>query len=337
MNLGGRLRRLLPVLLGGVLAASQVGAHALAPSLLELTEGASGRVEVLFKTPVLAPAGSAELRPLLPTTCQPLEAPVTTREDTAHLTRWAVDCGEGGLAGGTLGIDGLEDGSGRDALVRVVLADGQVLQDLLNHRRTRFEIPERATRGGIAWRYLELGFEHILSGADHLLFVLGLLLLVQGWRALLVTITAFTLGHSITLALAVMGWAVLPSGPVEIAIAASLVVLAVEICRPPGDEPSLLRRRPWLVTGLFGLLHGLGFAGALAEVGLPQEEIPLALLSFNVGIEVGQLAFVAAALLAAFALRRAVRTPPPWWVRVPAYGIGTMGCFWIFERGMGLF
>jgi len=185
--------------------------------------------------------------------------------------------------------------------------------------------------------YTELGVEHILTGFDHLLFVLALVLLVGRGKMLLWTVTAFTLGHSVTLALAVLEWILLPQAPIEIAIAFSIYVLAIEIVRKQQGKATLVNRAPWVVAGLFGLLHGLGFAGALAEVGLPSHEIPLALFSFNVGIEVGQLLFVALVLVA-WALLRA--TPIRWPARiidVPAYAIGGLAVFWVFERTWALF
>ena len=169
-----------------------------------------------------------------------------------------------------------------------------------------------------------------------MLFVLALVLLVRQRRALLWTITAFTLGHSITLALAILEWVVLPQAPIEAAIAFSIYVLAVEIVRRDDGRPSALERRPWWVAGLFGLLHGLGFAGALAEVGLPENEIPLALVSFNVGIEIGQLLFVAAVLVGCRVLRALPVKWPQGVATVPAYAIGILAAFWFFERSWAM-
>jgi hydrogenase/urease accessory protein HupE len=186
--------------------------------------------------------------------------------------------------------------------------------------------------------YTWLGIEHILLGIDHLLFVAALVMLVRGRRQLLLTITAFTVAHSITLALATLGVLNVPGPPVEAVIALSIAFVAVEIVRRHNGHPSLASEKPWLVAFSFGLLHGLGFAGALAEVGLPQNSIPLALLFFNVGVEIGQLLFVAALLLAAAAFRRVrahVSTnpvDPRFTVVLPAYAIGGLASFWLFER-----
>jgi hypothetical protein len=183
--------------------------------------------------------------------------------------------------------------------------------------------------------YLRLGVEHILFGIDHLLFVLGLILLVGGLGPLMKTITAFTLAHSITLGLATLGVVRIPQAPVEAVIALSIVFLAAELVRQGRGETGLTARRPWLVAFAFGLLHGLGFAGALSDVGLPPGDVPSALLLFNVGVEAGQLAFVVAAL----ALVRAVQSlPAPAWRRlegVSAYAIGSLAAFWVMQRISG--
>jgi len=188
--------------------------------------------------------------------------------------------------------------------------------------------------GRAAWRYTVLGIEHILTGIDHLLFVLALLLVVVGRWKLVKTITAFTLAHSITLALATLGVVTVPSGPVEAAIALSIVFLASEIIWWHRGWTSLTFARPWLVAFAFGLLHGLGFAGALSEIGLPSAEIPIALLFFNIGVEIGQLAFVAAVLLGAGALSRlAPVANTAAFARVAiAYAIGTVATYWFVER-----
>jgi hydrogenase/urease accessory protein HupE len=181
--------------------------------------------------------------------------------------------------------------------------------------------------------YTVLGVEHILLGVDHLLFVAALMMLVRGLRPLLLTITAFTIAHSVTLALATLGLIRVPGPPVEAVIALSIVFVAVEILRRDKGRPSLASERPWMVAFSFGLLHGLGFAGALAEVGLPEASIPLALVFFNVGVEIGQLVFVGVLLVGAALLRRlAGPIPPRWATLVPAYAIGGLASFWLIER-----
>jgi hydrogenase/urease accessory protein HupE len=182
------------------------------------------------------------------------------------------------------------------------------------------------------WTYAALGVEHILLGFDHLLFVLALLLLVRGTKLLVLTITAFTVAHSITLGAAVLGFVSIPIGPVEAIIALSIVFVAQEIIKRDMGRPSLTARAPWLVSFSFGLLHGLGFAGALSDIGLPQQSIPLALLFFNVGVEIGQLAFVFACILTMILFRRYVQKEHILIRRAPAYGIGALAAFWTLER-----
>ena len=187
----------------------------------------------------------------------------------------------------------------------------------------------------VAGTYLHLGVEHILLGLDHLLFVLALLLLVEGGRRLLGTVTAFTAAHSLTLAAATLGLGHMPQQSVEAIIALSIVFIAAEIVHSRQGRSGLTARRPWVVAFIFGLLHGLGFAGALREVGLPEQSIPLALFFFNVGIEVGQLLFISAALAIGALLRRLVVACPVWVRQLPAYGIGTIAAYWTLERVAG--
>lgn len=188
-----------------------------------------------------------------------------------------------------------------------------------------------------ATRYTVLGFEHILDGIDHLLFILGLLLLVRGPWMLVKTITAFTVAHSITLALAVLGVVNIPSAPVEAAIALSIVFLAVEIVNARRQRFGLAYRKPWLVAFGFGLLHGLGFAGALSQIGLPPQEVPVALVFFNVGVEIGQLVFVAGILVAHWIWLRLPVRLPQWAELVPVYVLGTIATYWFFERTSAIF
>jgi hydrogenase/urease accessory protein HupE len=309
--------------MGGIAAA-----HPLAPSLLDLRERERGLFDITWKTSLLQPTG-ANVRPEIPAHCKSITAPKPEREASGISFRWTVDCGASGIVGQPLRVLGLGQ-SRTGALVRVVLMDGRRLQSVLTGDDAGFVVPARPNSFRMAVDYAQLGVEHILTGPDHLLFVWGLLLLVRNRRALIVTITAFTLGHSVTLALAVLGYVAFPTGLVEFAIALSIVVLAVELASPANG--GTLRRRPSLLAGSFGLLHGLGFAGALAEVGLPPEEVPLSLLSFNVGIEAGQLVFVASVLLAGRLLRTAVAGAPRWVHAAPAYAIGSLAVFWCFER-----
>jgi hypothetical protein len=328
--------RLVAVLAGVslLLGAELTRAHPLAPALLELREHGSGRVEVKFKTPAKRLPGT-KLLPLLPESCSTTALPTVEREGTGVVERYAVAC-KASLAGARVGIRGLE-ASRTDALLRVELADGRHIQSVLRSSQPSVVIPRQPSRLGVLRDYVRLGVEHIASGLDHLLFVFGLLVLVAARTGpLLKTVTAFTVGHSVTLSLAVLGFVAFPSGLVELAIAASIFVLGAELAQGPGGAPGGLRRFPWAMAGAFGLLHGFGFAGALAEIGLPSGEIPLALFAFNVGIELGQLAFVGLVLVA-WRLAVRVQIPLPHWSSaLPAYGIGCLAAYWCIERAAGL-
>jgi hydrogenase/urease accessory protein HupE len=250
--------------------------------------------------------------------------------------RWSVQCAPEGLVGQRVGVDGL--GTAKiDALLRIRLADGRLIQRVILAREPSLIVPERESRYAVFGAYLRLGFEHILFGPDHLLFVFGLLLLVATTRSLIGTITAFTVGHSVTLSLAALGFVNFPSRPIEVLIALTVFLLAVELARDDNVAPTLMRRLPWAMALLFGLLHGLGFAGALSEVGLPSHDIPVALFSFNVGIELGQLVFVLVVGTLRHALRQALARLPRWVERVPVYAMGTLAVFWSLERAAALF
>lgn len=327
----------LPALLIGValvLGAAPARAHPLAPALLELREHGGGRVDVKFKTPAVALRGT-NLAPLLPESCSTPTPSTFEREGAGVVERYAVSC-SASLAGARVGIRGLE-ASPTDALLRVELSDGRHIQAVLRSSEPSLVIPERPSRLAVLRDYVRLGVEHIASGFDHLLFVFGLLVLVGArTRPLLMTVTAFTLGHSVTLSLAVLGFVAFPSGLVELAIAGSIFVLGAELAHGPDAPPGRLRRFPWLMAGAFGLLHGFGFAGALAEVGLPSGEIPLALFAFNVGIELGQLAFIGLVLAAWRLVVRAEVPLPSWSSALPAYGVGCLAAYWCIERAAGL-
>lgn len=316
------------------LGARSAGAHALSPALLLLHEHGGGMVDVTWKIPILRLVG-ADLQAVLPADCPPT-APRTVTEDAESLTsRWTIDCGTAGLIGKRVAVEGLGIAK-TDALLRLELADGRALDTVLRPREPALVVPSTEARFRLATRYVALGIEHILTGYDHLLFVFGLLLLAAGTRALVATITAFTLGHSVTLTLAVLDVARVPPAPVEVLIAFSIFVLAVELARPDGIA-TLMRRRPWLMAAVFGLLHGLGFAGTLRAAGLPPQAIPTALLGFNVGIEIGQLAFVLTIVAATLALRPALRRLPTWSRALPVYAMGSLAACWMIQRALPLF
>ena len=322
--------KLVIAVLAAALSGAPAWAHPLSPALLDLRESADGLVQVTWKMSALRLPGT-DLRPELPAHCRSVSEGTANEAGDSITTEWTVDCRPQGLVGQRLGVAGLAGGR-TDALIRVALADGRVVQAVARASEP-FVIVQAPTRPAtVVIGYLQLGFEHILSGPDHLLFVLGLLLLAGGGGRVLGTVTAFTIGHSITLTLAALGVSKIPSAPVEVAIALTIYVLAVELARGPVRGPTLLGRFPWAMAFFFGLLHGFGFASALREAGLPAGDVPRALFSFNVGIELGQLAFVGA-LLAAGTL--AARWLPPIAARStrPAiYAMGVLSAFWCFER-----
>jgi hydrogenase/urease accessory protein HupE len=280
---------------------------------------------------------AAPLHPVLPVRCVEHSAPRVGESSGPRLTwRWRVDCGAHGLVGERVGIDGLRERR-TDALLRIRLADGRLIQAVLRGDQSALTVPVRMGRLDITRDYLGLGFEHIVTGLDHLLFVLGLVLLVRGRRRLLWTITAFTVGHSVTLSLAVLGIVRIPTAPVEVLIAITIFVVAGELTREHPAREGWMRRAPWAMAFAFGLLHGLGFAGALAQVGLPAAEIPLALFAFNVGIELGQLLFVGVVLAARATLGALPVRWPPASARIPAYAIGSLAAFWVIDRVRGIF
>jgi hypothetical protein len=311
-----------------VLAPALAGAHPLAPALLELRQVAQG-YEVLWRTPVVQVRG-AQVAPRLPAECRALDAPRREiRGNEAVEERWTAGCAD--LAGRTIGIAGL-DSAATNVVLRIEQADGRVIGGIIDASAPRFEVPAAVAPLPQFRAYFSLGVGHLLGGLDHVLFVLGLLLLVRGARALVVAITAFTLGHSLTLAAATLGWVRVNPALTELGIALSLVAVALAVLRP---APSLLRRHPAAATLGFGLLHGLGFAGALSQLGLPAGEIPLSLLAFNLGIEAGQLALVACALsLAAMWKRLQPRSAPQ--AAIPAYIIGSLAACWCIERSLVL-
>jgi hydrogenase/urease accessory protein HupE len=309
--------------------AGQAHADVFRPAYLEVRARGADRYEVLWKLPV-----QGDLRPGVQVRFPDGTVELTPRQGvftgTAYTERWQISR-PGGLAGQTLAIDGIASGV-TDVIVRVQRVDGTSQVERLLPQRPRFTVQATSSAVEVASAYLVLGVQHILGGIDHLLFVLALLLIVRGGRRIFVTITAFTLAHSITLVSATLGWVHVPGPPVEAMIALSIVFVAAEVVHGLRGKPGLTARAPWVVAFSFGLLHGFGFAGALAEVGLPQTAIPVALLMFNVGVEIGQLIFVAGMLGVGAALRRLPVRPPPWVRALPAYAIGTIATFWVIER-----
>jgi hydrogenase/urease accessory protein HupE len=324
----GAWRRLLAVAL--VLAATgAVSAHEVRPGFLELRERDDSTYALLWKRPT---GGEVEIRiaPLVPEGCRLVTPDQQQLTPGAVVVRGSLGCG-GGLAGKTIRIAGLET-TVTDVLVRVQHADGRIESHLLRPANPSFTLGAATSGAERALSYLQLGVQHILLGADHLLFVLGLLLIVRERWMLLKTITAFTVAHSITLAIATLGYASAPLPPLNAAIALSILFLGPEIVRVWRGQTSFTIRHPWTVAFAFGLLHGFGFASGLTAMGLPQAELPLALLLFNIGVELGQLAFVALVLLLTRAFRKLEIDWARWAQALPGYAVGSLGAYWTIQR-----
>jgi hydrogenase/urease accessory protein HupE len=328
---GGACRRLLAGLLrAGLAAIAAAQALEARPAYLEIEEIAPGHYTVLWRTPVLAgmrlpvvlrfPEGIRDLR-------EPL---VQQLSDSVLERRW-MDAGPEGLVGKRIAFPGLEL-TITEAVVRAELLDGRSWMAIARPSQPWVELAPTPSIAAIARGFVRQGIEHILLGPDHLLFVFGLLLIVQRRWMLVKTVTAFTVAHSITLAAATLGYLRPPGPPIEAAIALSILFLGVEIVRARRGATSFTIRHPWVAAFAFGLLHGFGFAGALSAAGLPPADVPLALGGFNVGVELGQLAFVGLVLALVVPLRQlGVRWPRPAEL-LPAYAVGSLGAFWLIQR-----
>ena len=327
IRLGPRLCCLLAFLLAAVAFLS---AHEARPAYLEIKENAPGQFNVLWRTPVLA-GMRLPIALRLPADLKNVREPsIEELADSVVERRW-IDAGSDGLSGKRIEFPGLQM-TITDVLVRVEILDGRKWTTIVHPSRPWVEIAATQSWFGVAATYILQGIRHILFGADHLLFVLGLLLIVQDRWMLLKTVTAFTVAHSITLAIATLGYAEIPVIPLNAAIALSILFLGPEIVRSWRGETSFTIRHPWVVAFAFGLLHGFGFASALTSAGLPRHELPLALVSFNVGVELGQLGFIGLVL----ALERSFRILqvrwPRWVEALPGYTVGSLGAFWTIQR-----
>jgi hypothetical protein len=335
-----------------LLVPDQVQAHRFAPSLYKIVETTQHNYNLVWKTPTEA-ISNIPLRPIWPASCEVMSESPAVREGTGTISSWTLNCdqlGESGLVGQRLGVAGLAENQA-SAMVMLTLRDGRYYQSVVNAENPYFLVPLAPSQAKVMTEYPLLGIEHIWGGLDHLMFVFGLLLLVGVGSRLLWTITAFTVGHSITLALVTLGFLSYPVSLIEFAIALSIFVLALELTRKePKDRSknisSLFKRHPWWLAGGFGLLHGMGFAGALAEIGLPQNNVPLALLFFNIGIEIGQVAFVVLAIGAWWLINRALTLIPvvlrqvtinqERLLPIPVYVLGGLSAMWSIERGLTL-
>ena len=333
LSLGRRVIALMAFLVGVFASVASSHGHALQPGYLELRLIGDDVYAVVWKKPAIKSQPMA-ISAQLPENCDPRTSVQPIWDGAAYVARWTTQC-SGGVEGGTILIDGL-DRTSTDVLVRFDFTDGVTETRRLTPGDPSFTVPSQPTRLEVVRTYLLLGIEHILSGFDHLLFVLALLILVNGVRRLIFTVTAFTLAHSLTLAGATLGFVNMPGPPIEATIALSIMFVAAEIIHSRQGHPGLTKKYPWVVAFTFGLLHGFGFAGALAQIGLPQTSIPMALLFFNVGVEVGQLLFIASVIGAMALARRITRRidlPQPVWAwAVPPYAIGGLAAFWVIQR-----
>jgi hydrogenase/urease accessory protein HupE len=336
------LRLLLAFL--AVLLAQPANSDELRPGYLEMRQTGPGAYNLLFKIPARGEDLRLAIYVKLPEGTQDTTPPRASFSEGVYVERRSIRW-DGGLIGLPVTIEGLSATS-TDVLVRVESLGGAIQTERLSPTKTSFIIQAVPGAGEVAATYLRLGVEHILFGFDHLLFVLALVILVRGWGRVAITVTAFTIAHSITLTAATLGFVNVPGPPLEATIALSILLVAVEILNTRRGKLSLTARLPWLVAFSFGLLHGFGFAGALAEVGLPQHAIPVALLFFNVGVEIGQLIFVAAVLsLISLVHHVASKLLEPGRIQpsldrldmTVAYAIGVMAAYWLIERTTAFF
>lgn len=308
---------------------SSARADELRPAYIEMTEQAPGQWSLLWKASANSRLGQTG-EVMIPENCQAEGEPRREYSASNILTRLTLRC-DGSVQGKTIGIKGLEL-SNTDALVRIAPIDSAMQTVRLTPDQPNATLAKPSVISNVAATYTILGIEHILMGFDHLFFVLALVLLLKGGWLVAKTVTAFTVAHSLTLVGSTLDLLSLPPQPVESVIALSIIFLAVEVVKSRPDDIRLSERFPWIVAFLFGLLHGFGFAGALAEIGLPEGDVPLALLTFNVGVEIGQLVIVAVALAVLHGLRQfrsqwlhPVRT-------AMSYGIGIIATYWFIER-----
>jgi len=304
-------------------------AHELRPGFLEIREAGPASYDIRFKVPARGDMRLG-LYVRLPAECTTTGPTRTERAGYAFLESMSMTC-PGGLAGKQVSVDGLA-GTFTDVVARVALSGGSIQAARLTPDQPYFTVAAAPTWRDTARTYFLLGVEHILLGIDHLLFVLALLLLVRNVWTLVKVITAFTVAHSITLALAALELTRIPQAPVEAVIALSIAFVAAEIVRQDRHEKDLASQAPWIIAFAFGLLHGLGFGGALREIGLPQSDVPLALLSFNLGVEAGQLLFVFAVIALKTIADRLVDLKVPWVRTAASYGIGSLAAVWFVQR-----
>jgi hypothetical protein len=321
----------LCIVMSTLLGTSRAWAHPLAPSVLSFEPHSDAMITMTWRTPSKRPTGQS-LRPRIPKTCMALGPPATSKSEdgSAIIETTELRCEQPNMLGAVVRVDGFED-STMNVVVRIVRTDGSIDHAILDTATRQLTIlaPEEQSHSFV--EYLRLGVEHLLTGWDHLTFLIGLLILFGWHRRLIAAITAFTIGHSLTLALSVLGIVRVPQMAVEALIALTIVILALEI---QSGRHGLVWRHPWSLPGSLGLLHGLGFASVLFQAGLPASEVPLALLGFNLGLELGQLLVIAVAWGLFIAVRGAI--PSSWRAKpaIAAYVIGSLAAFWVIERSL---
>jgi hydrogenase/urease accessory protein HupE len=312
-----------------LLLASQLQAHEVRPAYLELKQTAPETFDVFWKVP-----GRDDMRLSLyvkvPQNCKPVSLQNQYSTGDAFIERWILKC-DGGLAGKTIAIEGLA-ATITDVLVRMERLDGTMQATRLTAGRPSFVVDTSPHAFQVAITYGRLGIEHILTGIDHLLFILALIIITNGGWKLVKTVTAFTISHSITLTAATLGFVHVPQRPVEAVIALSIVFVAAEILHARQGREGIAARAPWAVALTFGLLHGLGFASGLSSAGLPQAHIPVALLFFSMGVELGHFLFVGFVISLIALLRHPKLTIPQWAKLIPPYAIGSIAMFWVIQR-----
>jgi hydrogenase/urease accessory protein HupE len=321
--------RVLAVLLALCCAASPALADELRPGYIEFSQSAAQDWRLVWKAPMRSGVTPAT-QPVLPTGCAVVGQPVRAMAALAVVTTAEVRCA-GDVAGKSIGLSSFS-ASQTDVLVRVAPLGRPVQAMRLTADAPMVVILAKPDRWQVAKTYFVTGIDHIVFGYDHLLFVMSLVLLLSGVWTVAKAVTAFTVAHSITLIGTALGFLGLPQRPVEAVIALSILFLAVEIVKKDPEQPRLSERIPWLVAFGFGLLHGFGFAGALSEIGLPESDVPTALLTFNLGVEAGQLAIVLATAGVLALLRRFAAVAAPVVIRAATYGIGIISAYWFIER-----
>lgn len=305
-------------------------AHESQPGTLEIKQLAPEKYNVTWKAPIYyGEPHPATLQ--LPENWQNIVQPTERHMVDSIVYTRVVDVGPESIEGAVIKFPGLES-TITDVYVRLTRLDSTMMTAVVRPTKPFVELRGERSWSATVKEYIGLGFNHILMGIDHLLFVLGLMLIVQGRVMLLKTITSFTVAHSITLAIATLGYASIPLPPLNAAVALSILFLGPEIVRSWRGETSLTISYPWIVAFVFGLLHGFGFASGLSTTGMPKAELPWALLCFNVGVEFGQLAFVFLALALAWSFRTLEIRWPRWATAIPGYTVGSLGAYWTIQR-----